>query len=144
MIASVGSKLVALFSTASPWQAEYGRVARSLPCFVVLTVDILLRTLQEHTPQDSICIRAFADDVGMLMIYVSHYLPRNLQTYARLVALSGLTLNLQKTVVTPLGHLLGRSRKETHKRRSQSEGYALLLLGSYSTRAYVGKMPQQV
>ena len=72
------------------------------PLLFVLTVDMLLRTLQENTPPDGTCIRAFADDVGMTLPDVSTHLSSVLQVYEQFASFSGLSLNLPKTVIIPL------------------------------------------
>ena len=71
------------------------------PLLFVLTVDILLRTLAHNTPLDA-TIRAFADDVGMVLPSVTRHFSRVIQVYADFARFSGLRLNLHKTVVIPL------------------------------------------
>ena len=73
------------------------------PLLFVLVVDILLRELDDATRGCDVCIRAFADDVGLVINDICTHLPKILHTCERLIAFSGLALNLHKTGVIPSG-----------------------------------------
>ena len=66
------------------------------PLLFVLVVDILLRTLLDSTPKDTTCIRAFADDVGMVIADACTRLPIVLEVFDHFACVSGLRLNLSE------------------------------------------------
>ena len=71
------------------------------PLLFVLVVDILLRKLEQTLPSDT-TIRAFADDVGMILADAARDLAQALHIYEQFSYFSGLKLNLTKTIVIPL------------------------------------------
>ena len=78
------------------------------PLLFVLVVDILLRKLDQTLPGDT-TIRAFADDVGMILADATRDLAPALHIYEQFACFSGLKLNLAKTVVIPLWQQEGES-----------------------------------
>ena len=71
------------------------------PLLFVFVVDIILRKLEQTLPGDS-TIRAFADDVGMILADASRRMAQALRIYEQFAHFSGLRLNFAKTVVVPL------------------------------------------
>jgi hypothetical protein len=86
------------------------------PLIFVLSVDILLRTLERI---EGITTRAFADDIGMVMDNFSLNYLVVFDIFQRFAKVSNLYLNLPKTVIIPLWP---KGIKETkYKLQSQSE-----------------------
>jgi hypothetical protein len=123
------------------------------PLLFVLVVDILLRELDDVTRGCETCIRAFADDVGLVINDMCTHLPRIIQTYESFAAFSGLALNLQKTIVIPhLGTTLGEARdklavaspKARHMTFSFWGPYLGFCGGTYSAISHVAEMFREI
>ena len=71
------------------------------PLLFVLVVDILLRRLQMCVKGDNV-IRAFADDVAMIVEDSIQHLDIAVDIYKQFGSFSGLNLNWGKTIVIPL------------------------------------------
>ena len=67
----------------------------------VFVVDILIRKLEQTLPGDS-TIRAFADDVVMILADAPRSMAKAFHIYKEFAHFSGLRLNHAKTVVIPL------------------------------------------
>ncbi|MFM7981007.1 MAG: hypothetical protein ACKPKO_16990, partial [Candidatus Fonsibacter sp.] len=61
---------------------------------------------------DDVMVRAFADDVGMVMKHSTSHVGRVMDIYKDLSLFSGLKLNLEKTVIIPLWDEAEDSPKE--------------------------------
>jgi hypothetical protein len=70
------------------------------PLLFAVTVDMLLRQLSRQTPDAT--IRAFADDTAMVLQDAWESVARISRWFVEFGAISGLELNLPKTVMTPL------------------------------------------
>ena len=70
------------------------------PLLFAVTVDLLLRTLEKRLP--GCLIRAFADDTAMVLRSFFSEAGEVMRIFRRFGAVSGLRLNLPKTVVIPL------------------------------------------
>ena len=92
------------------------------PLLFVLVVDILLRTLLDSTPKDTTCIRAFADDVGMVIADACTRLPIVLDVFEHFACFSGLRLSLPKTTVIPLWCIALKETKLLITRASPKAG----------------------
>ena len=71
------------------------------PVLFAAVVDLLLRMLRARLGPD-VCIRAFADDVGIVLTDVRSQLPLLARALREFGSISGMHINLPKTVGIPL------------------------------------------
>ena len=71
------------------------------PLLFVFVVDILLRNLEAITKGRDL-VRAFADDIGMVVQNTRLTLPALFEAFGKFACFSGLNLNFKKTVCIPL------------------------------------------
>lgn len=72
------------------------------PLLFVLVVDILLRTINKVAPE--VLTRAFADDIGAVVPDWELRLPCLQRVFKEFANVSGLDLNISKTICIPLWH----------------------------------------
>jgi len=102
------------------------------PLLFAACIDVLLRMLQKRVPGGS--FRAFADDIGSVLKSWDHDSSIVAKTFAEFASISGLELNIAKTVCIPLWE--GGVEELEHTLRATSNEWSNLCIADCGT--YLG------
>jgi len=84
------------------------------PTLFVLCIDMLLTKLEQNLPLDT-TLRAFADDIGIVITNRRQSLPTLAHLFHRFSQYSALNLNLQKTLLIPFSPLTNTDTNLLHQ-----------------------------